>query len=192
MDPVSNPPPSDPALNPALGRRSFLGWVTYGLGAVAAAVMGIPFIGYLFGAEGAGQVVARGARQRFSARPDPPGDFQQPHPPAVGRYGGSYRCLRALQGPRRARGRRDEGTYVSGTGRQLRPPRLPGRVVPGVGAVHVPLSRRRLLRQRRTRLGPPPRGLYRCVCRVTRAGGVLQLEIQAPHFPTRQDTLEQG
>ena len=31
-------------------RRSFLGWLTYGLGAVAAAVVGIPFIGYLFGA----------------------------------------------------------------------------------------------------------------------------------------------
>ncbi len=50
MDPVSNPPPSDPALNPAIERRSFLSWVTYGLGAVAAAVTGIPFVGYLFGA----------------------------------------------------------------------------------------------------------------------------------------------
>jgi Rieske Fe-S protein len=38
--------------------------------------------------------------------------------------------------------------------------------------------------------GPPPRGLYRCVYQVSRAGGVLQLEIQAPHFPTLQDTLE--
>ena len=50
MDPVSNSPPSGPALNPALGRRSFLGWLTYGLGAVAAAAVGLPFIGYLFGA----------------------------------------------------------------------------------------------------------------------------------------------
>ena len=40
--------------------------------------------------------------------------------------------------------------------------------------------------------GPPPRGLYRCASRVTRDGGVLQLEVQAPHFPTRQDTLEQA
>src|SRR5207237_4966220 len=50
MDPVSSSPPSGPALNPALGRRSFLGWLTYGLGAVAAAAVGLPFIGYLFGA----------------------------------------------------------------------------------------------------------------------------------------------
>src|SRR4029077_11968613 len=49
MDPVSNPPPSGPALNP-LGRRSFLGWLTYGLGAVAAVAVGLPFVGYLFGA----------------------------------------------------------------------------------------------------------------------------------------------
>src|SRR5689334_8078552 len=50
MDPVSSSPRSAPALNPAPGRRSFLGWVTYGLGAVAAAATGLPFIGYVFGA----------------------------------------------------------------------------------------------------------------------------------------------
>jgi menaquinol-cytochrome c reductase iron-sulfur subunit len=33
--------------------------------------------------------------------------------------------------------------------------------------------------------GPPPRGLFRCVTRV-RDG---KLEIQAPHYPTLQDTL---
>jgi Rieske Fe-S protein len=33
--------------------------------------------------------------------------------------------------------------------------------------------------------GPPPRGLYQCVWRVS--DGVL--EIQAPHYPTLQDTL---
>jgi nitrite reductase/ring-hydroxylating ferredoxin subunit len=38
--------------------------------------------------------------------------------------------------------------------------------------------------------GPPPRGLYRCVYRVTQVRGVDHLEIQAPHFPTLQDTLE--
>jgi Rieske Fe-S protein len=34
--------------------------------------------------------------------------------------------------------------------------------------------------------GPPPRGLFHCVWRVRRG----QLEIQAPHYPTLQDTLE--
>ncbi len=33
--------------------------------------------------------------------------------------------------------------------------------------------------------GPPPRGLFQAVWRVTEGG----LEIQAPHYPTLQDTL---
>ena len=37
--------------------------------------------------------------------------------------------------------------------------------------------------------GPPPRGLYPCVHRVTTVRGAPHLEIQAPHFPTLQDTL---
>ena len=37
--------------------------------------------------------------------------------------------------------------------------------------------------------GPPPRGLFACVYRVRRARGLELLEIQAPHFPTLQDTL---
>ena len=47
MDLGSNAPPES---TPAMGRRSFMAWVTYGLGAIAAAVVSIPFIGYLFGA----------------------------------------------------------------------------------------------------------------------------------------------
>ena len=34
--------------------------------------------------------------------------------------------------------------------------------------------------------GPPPRGLFRCVWRVQKG----QLEVQAPHYPTLQDTLD--
>ena len=52
MDPVSDPPPAQPVPSPALGRRSFLGWLTYALGAVAAAMVAIPFVGFLFGRAG--------------------------------------------------------------------------------------------------------------------------------------------
>jgi Rieske Fe-S protein len=34
--------------------------------------------------------------------------------------------------------------------------------------------------------GPPPRGLFQCVWRITGD----QLEVQAPHYPTLQDTLD--
>jgi menaquinol-cytochrome c reductase iron-sulfur subunit len=40
--------------------------------------------------------------------------------------------------------------------------------------------------------GPPPRGLYHCVYRVKRADGAIRLEVQAPHYPTLQDTLDKG
>ena len=46
MDTVSNPT----AAEPLPSRRTFFSWLTYGLGAVAAALAGIPFVGYLFGA----------------------------------------------------------------------------------------------------------------------------------------------
>src|SRR5262249_10200665 len=46
MATVSDAPSAD-ALS---GRRRFFKWLTYGLGAVAAAAAGIPLLGYLFGA----------------------------------------------------------------------------------------------------------------------------------------------
>ena len=153
MDPVSNSPPRTPALDPALRRRSFLGWLTYGLGAVAAAAVGIPSSATFSGAARPRSMVYAGARQRFSPGRNAAGDVRQSAPAAVGRHRGPHRRLRALRGPRRARPTRRRHT-VPGAGRQLRPPGLPGRVVSAVGPVHVPLSRRRLLRQRRTRLGP--------------------------------------
>src|SRR5271166_760039 len=41
--------PKSPA-EPKPGRRTFLGWLTGGLAVVATAVLGIPIVGYLFGA----------------------------------------------------------------------------------------------------------------------------------------------
>ena len=45
MEPSSNQTDAEPRP----GRRSFFAWLTYGLGAVAAALTGIPFVGYLLG-----------------------------------------------------------------------------------------------------------------------------------------------
>ena len=81
---------------------------------------------------------------------------------------------------------------VPGLRRQLRPPGLPGLVVPAVGPVHVPLPRRRLLRQRRTRLRPAAARPLPLRLAGDASRRRLQLEIQAPHYPTLQDTLEQA
>ena len=50
--------------------------------------------------------------------------------------------------------RRARRRQVPGLRDQLHAPRLPGALVPGIGPVHVPVPRRRLLRRRRARLGP--------------------------------------
>src|SRR5439155_5321295 len=39
-----------PPAEPRPGRRTFFRWLTYGLGAVATAAAGLPFVGYLLGA----------------------------------------------------------------------------------------------------------------------------------------------
>ena len=41
----------EPALRaqPAAGRRTFLQWFTYATGVVAAAILAVPFVGYLLG-----------------------------------------------------------------------------------------------------------------------------------------------
>src|ERR1700678_3315848 len=45
MDHVSHPPTAAPLP----GRRTFFGWLTYGVSAVAAVVLGLPVIGYFLG-----------------------------------------------------------------------------------------------------------------------------------------------
>jgi Rieske Fe-S protein len=192
MDPVSDPPPSGPALNPPQGRRSFLGWLTYGLSAVAAAAVGIPFIGYLFGARKApvkwlplGPVTEFPQDQtRLVTFTNPirqPWDGVVAHTGVYVRYEGrdeheadetkAHRFL-VLAVNCAHLGCPVEWFQESGLF-----------LCPCHGGVYYANGERAS--------GPPPRGLYLCAFRVTRAEGILQLEVQAPHFPSRQDTLEQ-
>ena len=192
MEPVSNSPPSGPALNP-LGRRSFLGWLTYGLGAVAAAAVGLPFIGYLFGARKApvrwlslGRVTDFPQGQTrlvtFDNPISQPWDGMVAHTGVFVRYEG-----------------RDE--------READETKAHTFLVLAVNCAHLgcpvewfqesglfmcPCHGGVYYANGERASGPPPRGLYRCVYRVKRAGGVLELEVRAPHYPTLQDTLEQG
>ena len=111
---------------------------------------------------------ARGVRQSAGA--------------ALGRHNGPQRSLRS---PPRCRRRRSRP--VSGVRRQLRTFGLPRLVVSAVGAVScVRATAASTTPTASTPRGPPPRGLFHCVWRV-RDG---QLEIQAPHYPTLQDTLD--
>jgi Rieske Fe-S protein len=175
------------------GRRSFLCRVTYMLGAVAGAVAGIPFIGYLFGAR-SGEVkwVPLGPVTDFPENQTRRVDFDNPlQQPWDGVLASTSVYVRY------------EGVVAAGTDGEKEHRFLVlasncahlGCAVkwfqesglfmcPCHGGVYYANGERAS--------GPPPRGLYRCVYRVTRKQDDLLLEIQAPHFPTLQDTLQQA
>ena len=67
---------------------------------------------------------------------------------------------------------------------QLRASGLPGALVLGVATVHVSLPRRRLLRRRQPRLGPPERGLFTYEMKVENG----KLLINAGQMPTLSRT----
>lgn len=181
-----------PSTNNHPERRNFLGWLTCGLGALAAAAVGVPFVGYLFGARKApSRWVPVGAIADFPKDTtrlvtfDNP--IRQPWDGIVARTGVFVRYEgRDEQEPDDAKAHRflilavncahlgcpvewfqESGLFMC----------------PCHGGVYYANGERAS--------GPPPRGLYRCVYRVTRAGTHLSLEIQAPHFPTLQDTLDE-
>src|SRR2546428_187572 len=82
---------------------------------------------------------------------DAPGDVRQPVPCGLGWADGEDRVLGASNRWRPVPGVRD----------QLRAPRLPGAMVPAVAAIHVPLSRRGVLRGRLARLRAAAPGTLR-------------------------------
>jgi menaquinol-cytochrome c reductase iron-sulfur subunit len=188
MDTISNPTP--PA-GPLPGRRTFFTWLSYGLGAVAAAAVGVPFIGYLLGAKKApvdwltlGPVTdfPQGQTRRvlFNNPIRQPWDGMVAHTGVYVRYQGldeqeideakTHKFL-VLAVNCAHLGCPVEWFQESGLF-----------MCPCHGGVYYANGERAS--------GPPPRGLYPCVYRVTRSRGAMQLEIQAPHYPTLQDTLQ--
>jgi Rieske Fe-S protein len=189
MASASNPPA--PPAEPLSGRRTFFHWLTYGLGAVAAAAVAIPFVGYLLGARKApvdwfplGPVkdFPRGQTRRvmFSNPIRQPWDGMVANTGVYVRYEG-----RDENGPAEAKGFKflvlavncahlgcpvewfaESGLFMC----------------PCHGGVYYANGARAS--------GPPPQGLYPCDYRVSRVGELDVLEIQAPHFPTLQNTLQ--
>ena len=186
MSTVSNPPPTDSLP----GRRTFFRWLTYGLGAVAAAAVGLPFVGYLFGARKApvdwvpcGPVADFPLNQTRRVTFDNP--IRQPWDGMVARTGVYVRYLG-----------RDESATDEATGHKF--------LVLAANCAHLgcpvewfqesglfmcPCHGGVYYANGERASGPPPRGLYPCVYRVTTVRGAPHLEIQAPHYPTLQDTL---
>lgn len=172
-------------------RRSFLSWLSYGLGVVVAAVTALPIIGYLFGARKAGvQWVPLGPVTDFPENQTRRVNFDNPlRQPWDGMVANTSVYVR----------------YEGSDGKESDEAHQHKFLVLAVNCAHLgcpvewfqesglfmcPCHGGVYYANGEHASGPPPRGLYRCDYRVTRAGDTLQLEIQAPHFPTLQNTLQ--
>jgi Rieske Fe-S protein len=188
MAPVPNQPA--PQAEPLPARRTFFRWLTYGLGAVAAAAAGVPFVGYLFGARKApvkwvalGPVTDFPQNQTRMVTFDSP--IRQPWDGMVA-HTGVYVRYEGRDEKEADEAKRHKFLVLAVNCAHLGCPvewfQESGLFMcPCHGGVYYANGERAS--------GPPPRGLYPCVYRVTTEDGVARLEIEAPHFPTLQDTL---
>ncbi len=165
------------------GRRGFLRVLAGVLSAVAAVLVAVPFVGYVFGIR---------KRKVYWVDLGPASDFElnqtrlvtfdnpleQPWDGVTAQNEVFVRYEGTSQGTR----------SVLGSECELCPLGLPGHLVSAVGAVFVSLPRRRLLRQRGPCVGSAAAGTVSL--RVARAAAA-SCEVQAPHYPTLHDTLRQ-
>jgi Rieske Fe-S protein len=173
------------------GRRRFFQWLTYGLGAFAGVVAGVPFVGYLFGARKAPvKWVPAGPVSDFPLNQTRLVKFENP--------------IRQPWDGMVAR----TGVFVRYEGEDNQSAGEPGKhkfLVLAANCAHLgcpvswfqesglfmcPCHGGVYYANGERASGPPPRGLFHVTYRVTQVRGVDHLEIQAPHLPTLQDDLQ--
>jgi Rieske Fe-S protein len=164
------------------GRRTFFGLLTYGLGAVAALVLAMPLLGYFFGVR---------TRKVFWVPLD-----------EVNKYPLNETRLVTFPNPLQQPWdglTANTGVYVRNLGEDAQ--HMSQFLVLAVNCAHLgcpvswfaqsglfmcPCHGGVYYADGARASGPPPRGLFRCAWRVNDG----RLEIQAPHYPTLQDTLK--
>lgn len=162
-------------------RRTFFEWITYGLGAVAAAVVGFTFVGYLVGVRKK-QItwVPLGRAASFPLNETRLVTFENPlRQPWDGMVANTGVYVRN-QGP----DQQDQFLVLSMNCAHLG---CPVSWFPQSGLFMCPCHGGVYYANGERASGPPPRGMFHCVWRINEG----QLEVQAPHYPTLQDTLDQ-
>jgi menaquinol-cytochrome c reductase iron-sulfur subunit len=164
-------------------RRTFFAWLTYGLSALAAAILAIPLIGYFIGVRKREVIwVPLDEVDRFPVNETRLKTFDNP-------LGLPWDGMTALT-----------GVYVRNLGAdQHGNPQFqvfavncahlgcPVSWFPQSGLFMCPCHGGVYYADGTRASGPPPQGLFQCAWRIE--GG--RLEVQAPHYPTLQDTLVQ-
>lgn len=172
------PPPAEPT-----PRRGFFRWLTYAAGAVASAFVGLPVLGYVFKPKARtvdwvplGKVDDFAQDEtRLVSFDNPlrqPWDGMTAHTGVYVRYEGQDAQ------------KEDQFLVLAVNCAHLG---CPVSWFPQSGLFMCPCHGGVYYANGERASGPPPRGLFRCAWRV-RDG---RLEVQAPHYPTLQDTLEQ-
>ena len=166
----------------AVGRRSFLEWLTYALGAGAAAVLGVPVVGYFFGTEkGKVEWVPLGPVDKFPLNETRGVSFDNPLRTP---WDGITAMTGVFVRKEKDENQRDKFLVLSVNCAHLG---CPVSWFPQSGLFMCPCHGGVYYANGARASGPPPRGLYDCVSRVHDG----QLEIQAPHYPTLQDPLDE-
>jgi menaquinol-cytochrome c reductase iron-sulfur subunit len=162
-------------------RRTFLQWLTGALGAVAAALVGVPFIGFLFRTPKSpidwvtlGPVKTFPVGETRIVTFDNP--LRQPWDGITAQTGVYVR----YEGPDAEQ--KDKFLVLAVNCAHLG---CPVSWFPQSGLFMCPCHGGVYYGNGERASGPPPRGLFHCVWRIEKGS----LEIQAPHYPTLQDTL---
>jgi Rieske Fe-S protein len=172
----------------------FISWLAYGLSAIAAAAVSIPFIGYLFGARRAPDDVwvPLGPLQNFPENQTRLVTFDNPiRQPWSGMVAHTGVYVRYEGRDKKDAANATKGYKFLVLAVNCAHLGCPVEWFAESGLFMCPCHGGVYYANGEHASGPPPRGLYECVCRVTPVpGGLDVLEIRPPHFPTLHDTLE--
>jgi menaquinol-cytochrome c reductase iron-sulfur subunit len=168
----------------SIRRRTLFQWLSYGLGAIATVILAIPFVGYILGMRKRPvKWVPLGSTEDFPPDETRLVTFNNPIRQSwdgTSAHIGVYVC--------RQGGKSHEGDQFLVLAANCAHLGCPVSWFPQSGLFMCPCHGGVYYATGERASGPPPRGLFRCVWRVR--GG--ELEIQAPHYPTLQDTLEES
>lgn len=161
-------------------RRNFFRWITYGLGALASAAVGLPLVGYIIGSKPQpDDWVDLGGVDDFEAGETRLVTFDNPiRQPWDGMTAHTGVYVRREPPDGRAQ---DRFLIFAVNCAHLG---CPVEWFPQSGLFMCPCHGGVYHADGERASGPPPRGLFACVWRVR--DGMLQ--VRAPHYPTLQDT----
>ena len=178
--PSATPQPAEPPPS----RRGFFQWLTYGLGAVAGVVVGVPFLGFLLGTrKPKPEWVKLGAVSDYTSKPGEtlmkifPNPLQEEWDGITAKTGVYVR----YEG--KGKDNEDQFLVLAVNCAHLG---CPVSWFPQSGLFMCPCHGGVYYANGQRASGPPPRGLFRCNWRVVDG----RLEVQAPHYPTLQDPLD--